>query len=260
MNNGKKSLFYDILKTHLVFFTQEIVSAAGKTLYFEMLARVHYNDEFYAPDSFLDDMNAELVMELFFMGLDAMSELQERHPMASFGINLNPDQIKDRVLSELILNKIESMVGSGLIDASRCVIELTEDAKSETLLCKDSVANMHRIKSLGIAISLDDFGDRNSNFGYILRNNEPKLFDIVKIDGIFVIGLENDKEKQKVLKKIIEIMKIQGVEVVIEHIENEEIFNIVCCNGEDLYLQGYYVDLPTDGLGRPVENERVCAS
>jgi EAL domain-containing protein (putative c-di-GMP-specific phosphodiesterase class I) len=68
--------------------------------------------------------------------------------------------------------------------------------------------------------------------------------DFLKIDGLFVKDILDDKIDLAMVKAINEVGQMMGKKTVAEFVENEKIFNLLKELGVD-YAQGY-------GIGKPV--------
>ena len=98
---------------------------------------------------------------------------------------------------------------------------------------------MHQMKQMGVLFSLDDFGSGLSSFGYL------KNFDVefIKIDGIFVKDILEDKVDGAMVKAINEVSKVMNKKTVAEYVENDEIRQKLSEISVD-YVQGYGVEKP----------------
>ena len=94
-------------------------------------------------------------------------------------VNLSPAQFKGRDLTATVLS---ALAASGLAP-SRLELEITESV----LMQEDeaTLATLHRLRSLGVRISMDDFGTGYSALSYLRRFP----FDKIKIDRSFVSDL-----------------------------------------------------------------------
>jgi len=97
-----------------------------------------------------------------------------------------------------------------------------------------------KMKVLGCRFALDDFGSGLSSFGY-LKNMDV---DYLKIDGMFVRDIVNDRIDHAMVKSINEIGHVMGMETIAEFVENDEIKEMLREIGVN-YVQGY-------GIGKPM--------
>ena len=103
---------------------------------------------------------------------------------------------------------------------------------------------MHRIKQHSFA--LDDFGAGFNSYRYL------KHFpvDILKIDGGFIIDLDNDPVDQLLVKSMIDIAHSLGKKVVAEFVERASTMSLLKEYGVD-FVQGYLIGKPQAGLPNP---------
>ena len=82
---------------------------------------------------------------------------------------------------------------------------------------------------------MDDFGIGYSNVG----NLRKIPFDVVKIDKSFIDGIVNDTKSREIVKFLIGLCKINGMEVVAEGVDNKEQVEILKKAKCDT-IQGFY--------------------
>ena len=95
------------------------------------------------------------------------------------------------------------------------------------------------LKKLGCKFALDDFGSGLSSFSYL--KNLP--VDYLKIDGLFVKDIVEDKIDYAMVKAINEVGHTMGMETIAEFVENNGIKEILRELGID-YAQGYGIHKP----------------
>lgn len=121
--------------------------------------------------------------------------------------------------------------------AERLILEITEGS---AMLMPDIVnvfmSSLHR---RGITFALDDFGAGYTAFRFFKQFQ----FDIVKIDGQFIKGIDKDADNQVLTQALASIAQQFDMFTVAEHIETAEEMEYLQKAGIDC-LQGYY-------LGRP---------
>jgi EAL domain-containing protein (putative c-di-GMP-specific phosphodiesterase class I) len=120
----------------------------------------------------------------------------------------------------------------------RLILEITE---SSTLVCGPQVLRfMANVHSKGISFALDDFGA-----GYTsLKQLRDFTFDILKIDGSYVRGIDKDDEAQILMEAIVGIARKFDMLCVAEKVENEVEAKYLSKIGVDC-LQGYHFAAPT---------------
>lgn len=132
---------------------------------------------------------------------------------------------------------IENQLSQHNIPAHKICFEVTETA---------AITNLHQasgfisaVRELGCLFALDDFGSGMSSFAYL--KNLP--VDYLKIDGMFVRDVINDRIDYAMVRSINEVGHVLGLKTVAECVEDEPILEKMREIGVD-YLQGYYFAKP----------------
>jgi EAL domain-containing protein (putative c-di-GMP-specific phosphodiesterase class I) len=149
-------------------------------------------------------------------------------------INLSGVSLSD----ETMLAFITKQFSLWAIPTHKICFEITETAAIANLSSATHFIN--HLREQGCAFSLDDFGSGLSSFAYL--KNLP--VDFLKIDGLFVKDIVDDKVDFAMVRAINEVGHIMGKKTIAEFVENEHIFNLLNELGVD-YAQGY-------GIGKPV--------
>ncbi|MBD0415764.1 putative bifunctional diguanylate cyclase/phosphodiesterase [Oryzicola mucosus] len=127
---------------------------------------------------------------------------------------------------------VKELVDRYEIDAGLLTLELTEHVMAKE---PDRVSGqMHELKQLGVRLSLDDFGTGYSSLAYL----KQMPFDEVKIDGSFVEDIETRENDRTLVKTILAMARLLGLEAVAEHVENVRQEAFLRAFGCD-YLQGF---------------------
>ncbi len=132
------------------------------------------------------------------------------------------------------------------------VIEITEH---ERVVDMDQLGSVvHKMRAMGIALALDDFGDGRSS----LRLWSQLKPEVVKIDKYFTKDISAHGDKLKTLQALQQIAILFGSELVAEGIETAHDLRVLRDFGMD-YGQGYYLGHPaSEPLRNPgVDTERV---
>ncbi|MDR0570948.1 MAG: EAL domain-containing protein [Clostridiales Family XIII bacterium] len=145
-------------------------------------------------------------------------------------INLSPGQLNT---DEQLGTFIENTMKEHGIPPESAEYELTENA---TIQQTDFLRKtLRRVRELGCAVSIDDFGMGHSSLKY--------LFDfyanVVKLDISLVQGVTESAERRAIVRAIIDLCKRLKVEVVAEGVETEEQLHIVRELGAH-FFQGWY--------------------
>ena len=156
-------------------------------------------------------------------------------------VNLSVHSLTDESVLEFILLKFRQFK----IDGNKFCFEITETvAISDILMVGDFIL---ALKKLGCKFALDDFGSALSSLGYL----KTLPIDYLKIDGVLVKDIVEDKIDYAIVKAINEIAHTLGMQTVAEFVENNDIKKILIELGVD-YAQGY-------GIHRPQPFEEILS-
>ena len=112
-------------------------------------------------------------------------------------------------------------------------IEITEATSQANQFL--SISIIKKLKENGIRVLMDDFGVGFSNVG----NLQKIPFDVVKIDKSFIDGIVSDTKSREIVRFLIGLCKINGMEVVAEGVDNKEQVEILKKAHCDT-IQGFY--------------------
>ncbi|MFZ1775020.1 MAG: EAL domain-containing protein [Rhizobiaceae bacterium] len=155
------------------------------------------------------------------------------HLFLSF--NLSPSQLVDQNTGLQIL----AILNKTGFDPRRLEIEITETGVMTDPASAEKIVN--DLRSVGIRVSLDDFGTGQSSLGR-LRDFH---FDKLKIDRAFVSSILEDRPSEHIIRAILAMCEGLGMDVVAEGIEEEaqaeKLVQFGCAGG-----QGYFFGKPVD--------------
>ncbi|MBL1433547.1 MAG: EAL domain-containing protein [Gammaproteobacteria bacterium] len=123
------------------------------------------------------------------------------------------------------------------IDHQRLVLELTETRLLENI--KQATHTMTQLRSLGIRLSLDDFGTGFSSLSTL--KNLP--FNFIKIDRSFVSEIGSSDRADALVVAIIAMSKALKLHVIGEGIEQKKQEQFLFAHGCDA-MQGFYYSVP----------------
>jgi len=152
-------------------------------------------------------------------------------------VNLSAVQFTRAKLEESVLRALDE----SKIDPSLLELELTE-----SILIKDTEATLStvkRLKSLGVRLSIDDFGSGYSSLSYLKRFEVDKL----KIDQSFIRDLATDPEDAAIVRSIIQMARSLDLRTIAEGVEHESLLyqlRIFHCDEGQGYYFGRAVSAP----------------
>lgn len=133
-------------------------------------------------------------------------------------------------------------------------LEITESMLTHS--AEAVIAMMTELTSLGVALSLDDFGTGFSSLSYLKRFP----IDTLKIDRSFVTGIPDDANDCAIAGAIVSMAKQLGHRVVAEGVETAEQLAFLRSLGCD-EIQGYLFSPPVsaDDFARQLREDRRLA-
>ena len=113
---------------------------------------------------------------------------------------------------------------------------------------------LSRLKTMGVGISIDDFGVGYSSLAYLKRLPA----DALKIERSFVAGLGEDVEDTAIVRMVIELGRTFGIKVIAEGVESVEQVTLLKEMGCDT-AQGFYFapPLPPEEVPRSLAEEHT---
>jgi diguanylate cyclase (GGDEF)-like protein len=219
--------------------TAGIVVPGGR--HFEVLLRMRDPEtgERLAPDHFIpaaERFQLGVALDRHVVNL-AMGWLEARPEAAatvqSCAINLTAASLVDEGFAVFLYQRVRN----SKLAANKLCFEVTETSAVRDLNRAQGLIT--RMRSLGCAFSLDDFGTGFCSFNY-LRSLDVDYF---KIDGSFVRDLESSSLSMAVIRSITDIAHVLDKQTIAEHTENEAILASLRELGVD-FAQGFGIHKP----------------
>jgi diguanylate cyclase (GGDEF)-like protein/PAS domain S-box-containing protein len=148
-------------------------------------------------------------------------------------VNVSPRQFEPG-LAEIF----GAIMADGGIDPASLCVEVTE-----SMVMRDAelaIGTLRKLKSLGMRISIDDFGTGFSSLAYLKRFP----LDELKIDKSFVDGIGIDPDSTAIVAAVMGMAHALGLHVVAEGVETADQLNRLRTLGCD-EVQGYYFARPS---------------
>lgn len=142
------------------------------------------------------------------------------------------------ICQSALVGEVKSALVEHGISPKRLELEVTETALIHDL--NRALHNLRQIKSLGIAVAMDDFGIGYSSLS--LLSSFP--FDRIKIDGSFIQQVENNARAGAIFKAVVGLGSALNVPVLAEGVETDAQLRFAMSAGCQ-ELQGFH-------FGRPV--------
>jgi diguanylate cyclase (GGDEF)-like protein/PAS domain S-box-containing protein len=192
----------------------------GATVGVEALARWHHPERgVLAPDVFLElaeeaglinDVGHTIITNTF-TDLRSWQDRGLVGPDFCVSVNLTPHQL----LASTLLEELEQAFRTHHVDPACLILEITEGA-----MMRDTdvaIANLTRLRELGLRIAVDDFGTGYSSLAYLQRFP----IDILKIDKSFVDGIDQGPEDSALALAILRLVQTLDLTAIAEGVERE---------------------------------------
>jgi diguanylate cyclase (GGDEF)-like protein len=163
-------------------------------------------------------------------------------------VNLSPIQLRNPSLINIVRSALEE---TGL-PASRLELEVTESVFLDPTTTMQST--LRRLRTLGVGLSLDDFGVGYSSLSYLRRG----AFNKIKVDSAFVRDLPTERGDVAIIRAVVDIASALGMTVTAEGVESEEQCSLLRQFGCH-QLQGYLFSKPVSAA-RAIESLKRWAA
>ncbi len=210
-----------INKQEFILYYQPIISLkTGQLTGFEALIRWHHPyKNLISPGQFVPVAEETgLIIPIGEWTLnEACQQLKiwhQQYPYYSYlkvGVNLSSKQLKYTNL----INTIDQTLKETQLDSKYLKLEITETLLMENLQAATEI--LLKIQERDIEICLDDFGTGYSSLSYLHRFPVNTL----KIDRSFVMGMEPNNENSEIVRAIVSLAHILGLDIIAEGIETE---------------------------------------
>ena len=158
----------------------------------------------------------------------------------------DPEQAAPRVCVNLsarqfaregLADHVEALLRQSGVSSRQLGLEMTESSViSDTRTALEVLCSLRR---LGVSLLMDDFGT-----GYSSLNHLHSLpFDVLKIDRSFVIRMTEGEQPFQIVRTIVELARVLGMDVVAEGIETLEQYDLLRQLG-CRFGQGYLFSRP----------------
>jgi diguanylate cyclase (GGDEF)-like protein/PAS domain S-box-containing protein len=209
---------------------------------FEALIRWHHPERgLISPLDFIPI--AEDTGQILAIGEWALNEAcrqmhrwETAYPVAAplfISVNLSCKQFNH----PLLIEQVADVIKRTRISPRRLKLEITESAVMDNI---DSATSMLRqLRDIGVQLAIDDFGTGYSSLSYL--HKFP--IDTLKIDRSFVTRMAENPENIEIVRTVILLAQVLGMDVIAEGVETKEQLKIL----RDLkceYGQGYYFSRP----------------
>ncbi|MBY4806082.1 MULTISPECIES: EAL domain-containing protein [Burkholderia cepacia complex] len=232
-----RMLLAAIARGRVMLCAQPIVSAQGgeHVLYYECLVRIVGEEKrpIVYPSAFipsLERLECMRFLDRYVVGM--VIDFMESNGNLRLGVNISAQSANDVRWWESILLRLESRPDI----ACRLVVEITETTQ---LSFESGQVFVERLRRLGCAIAVDDFGDGFS------EENSTRItsLDIIKIAGRMLPADDCDHLRRNRFEKLVARARNLANHVVVEGIEGVDGLRTAALAGAQ-WVQGYHTGRP----------------
>jgi len=148
-------------------------------------------------------------------------------------VNLSARQFSREGLAD----HVEALLRQTGISSRQLGLEMTESSLIPNM--RTALEVLGSLRRLGISLLMDDFGTGYSSLSYL--HSFP--FDVLKIDRSFVSRMTDGDQPLQIVRTIIELARVLGMDVVAEGIETHEQYRLLRQLG-CRYGQGFLIARP----------------
>lgn len=221
-----------------IVYQPQVDCLLGKVIGVEALLRWNHTTKGYiSPANFIP--LAEEIGTIASIGewvlRGACKQMKAWHSMTieplAISVNLSVKQLND----ERFVDKVIQILEETGLEAKYLEMEITENFAMQD----EQLEALSKLRGLGIAISVDDFGTHYSSLSYLKRFPVTKI----KLDQSFVRGVQTDDKDRAMIKAIISVANSFQLQIIAEGVETEEQAGFLVANGCS-QIQGYYFFRP----------------
>ena len=229
----------DALKSGAIFlvYQPQFDLSTGAMIGAEALVRWNDPDRGQIPPSyFIEQCEQAGRMEALTRKVfeDAVESIAAS-PLAGVPFQLSVNVSATLLGDSRVVDMLSDVLASTSLPASRLTLEITETSRIADYEVASAV--MHRLRKLGVRLSVDDFGVGAASLETILR----LPFDELKIDRIFVSRIRESAKARAIVNSLVHLSHDLGIPVIAEGVEDEETLTILresACDAAQGYMLG----------------------
>ncbi|HEY9695581.1 MAG TPA: EAL domain-containing response regulator [Oculatellaceae cyanobacterium] len=225
-----------------IYYQPQISLQTGKIIGAEALLRWHQPEQgLIPPVEFIPIAErtnliipiGEWVLRTACQQIKNWQNLFPKFSNFKIAVNVSAVQFNQKDFTAIILDTLSKTN----LHATCLELELTETTIMKNV--KSAIQIMNNFKSLGICISIDDFGIGYSSLSYVQDFN----FDTLKIDRAFVKDVTSNPKTAALTQALIGMARSLNLNVIAEGVETEEELKFLLVQGCDA-MQGYLFSRP----------------
>lgn len=226
----------------VLFYQPEVDLVSRKIVGLEALIRWRHPQRGLVPpmDFIPAAEDSGMILPIGDWGLaEACNQIQlwrdedPRHASLRVCVNLSARQF----MREGLADHVESLLQKSGTASRQLELEMTESSLIPNM--QTAIEVLGGLHTLGVSLTMDDFGTGYSS----LSNLHAFPFDVLKIDRSFIGRMADGDQALQIVRTIIELARVLGMDVVAEGIETREQYRVLRQMG-CRYGQGYLFAKP----------------
>jgi diguanylate cyclase (GGDEF)-like protein len=166
--------------------------------------------------------------------LDAATSQAREWEEAGLDLKVAVNLAMANLIDSQLPEDVAALLAKHKLAPSRLILEITEN-----VVMADparTLAILARLRSLGVGLSLDDFGTGHSSLAYLRQLQVDEL----KIDRSFVTDMVRDDQNAAIVRSTIDLAHAVGIRIVAEGVEDADTMFELKAMGAD-EMQGFYL-------------------
>ena len=168
---------------------------------------------------------------------EACRQLEEWHQLTRKPISMSVNLSAKQFTGTKFLSTVKEIIGDSGIDKRFLTLELTESLLLDNI--DDKIKIMKNLRSMGLRLSIDDFGTGFSSLNYLRK----LPLDELKIDRSFIMELSKSAHTRAIVSTIVFLARSLKLSTVAEGIEKKEELEFLQKLGCHQY-QGFFFSRP----------------
>jgi len=239
----------------VLYYQPEVELATRRIVGLEALIRWQHPERGLIPPAEFIPLaeKTKMILPIGDWGLaEACSQIQQwnRQDPTFSSVRVCVNLSANQFAREGLADHVEALMMRSGISSRQLGLEMTESSLiADTHTAFDVLESLHR---LGVSLLLDDFGTGYSSLNHL--HSFP--FDVLKVDRSFVTRMNHGKQPQQIVRTIVQLARVMGMDVVAEGIETPTQHRLLhemgCRYGQGfLYAKPMTAEAVTRLLGLP---------
>ncbi len=223
----------------VLHYQPKVVISSGEVTGVEALVRwQHPTRGMVYPDSFIPIAeHTGLIGPLSHYVLDAALSQVRAWADAGRPLRTSVNLSARNLLDDRLPDQVAALLAAHGVAASLLELEVTESAMMADPIQARRL--LERLVSIGVTISIDDFGAGYTSLGQLTTMPVSEL----KIDRSFVMGMIDDEKDAIIVRSVTELGHNLGMTIVAEGVEDAATLTALAVLGCDI-AQGYHIARP----------------